>query len=66
MTVVNGENKMKIICASEVTLEHQLVMAGRTIGLEQIVYSKRIGFYSPVTISGYLLVNNISTSVYID
>jgi hypothetical protein len=63
---VNGENKMKIICASEVTLEHQLVMAGRTIGLEQIVYSKRIGFYSPVTISGYLLVNNISTSVYID
>jgi len=64
--VANGEKKMKIICASEVTLEHQLVMAGRTIGLEQIVYSKRIGFYSPVTISGYLLVNNMSTPVYIN
>ncbi|CAF3763647.1 unnamed protein product [Rotaria sp. Silwood1] len=66
VTVVNGENKIKIIRASEVTLKHQLIMAGRTIGLEKIVYSIRIGFYSPITLSGYLTVNNISTSVYVD
>ncbi len=64
--VANGEKKMKTVCASKVTLEDQLVMVGRTIGLKKIVYSKRIGFYSPVTISGYLLVNNLSTSNYID
>ncbi|CAF1332023.1 unnamed protein product [Rotaria sp. Silwood1] len=66
VTVVNGENKIKIIRASEVTLKHQLIMAGRTIGLEKIVYSIHIGFYSPITLSGYLTVNNISTSVYVD
>src|ERR1700722_1508011 len=63
VVVANDEKKMKIICASEVTLEHQLIMAGRTIGLEKIVYSERIGFYSPITLSGYLTVNNLSTSV---
>ncbi len=66
MIVANGKKKMKTICASKVTLEDQLVMVGRTIGLEKIVYSKRIGFYSPLTISGYLLVNNLSTSTYVD
>ncbi|CAF1278499.1 unnamed protein product [Rotaria sordida] len=66
VAIAKGENKIKIICASEVTLEHQLIMAGRTIGLEKIVYSIRIGFYSPITLSGYLTVNNLSTSVYVD
>jgi hypothetical protein len=65
VVVANGEKDMKTICASEVTLEHKLIMAGRTIGLEKIVYSTRIGFYSPITFSGYLLVNNLSTSVYV-
>ena len=27
---------MKTICAAEVTLEHQLIMPGRTIGLEKL------------------------------
>jgi len=62
----NNEKSMKTIRASRVTLEHQLIMVGRTIGLEKIVYSQRISFYSPITLSGYLLVNNLSTSVYVD
>ncbi len=64
VVVTKDEKKMKIITASRVTLEHQLIMVGRTIGLEKIVYSERIGFYLPFTFSGYLLVNNLSTSVY--
>ncbi|CAF0862856.1 unnamed protein product [Adineta steineri] len=64
--VDNNDKKMKTICASKVTLEHQLVIPGRTIGLKEIIYSQRIGFYSPITVSGYLLVNNLSTSVYVD
>lgn len=66
IAVTNNEKQMKIIRASKVTLEHQLIMLGRTIRLEKIVYSERIGFYSPITLSGYLFVNNISTSVYVD
>ena len=57
---------MKIIRASQVTLQHRLVIAGRTVGLEKITYTERIGFYSPITLSGYLTVNNVSTSVYVD
>ncbi|CAF0839268.1 unnamed protein product [Adineta steineri] len=57
-------NKMDTICASQVTLHHRLVMLGRTIAIEKIIYSKRIGFSSPVTLSGYLLVNNLSTSSF--
>ncbi len=64
VVVANGEKQMKILSASKVTLEHRLVMVNRTIGLEKIEYSKRIGFYSPLTLTGYLLVNNLSTSVY--
>ncbi|CAF3662595.1 unnamed protein product [Adineta steineri] len=61
-----NENKIKIICASDVTLEHQLIIFNRRIALEKIIYSRHIGFYSPITLSGYLTVNNISTSVYTD
>ncbi|CAF0930202.1 unnamed protein product [Adineta steineri] len=57
-------NKMDTICASQVTLQHRLVMLGRTIAIEKIIYSKRIGFSAPVTLSGYLLVNNLSTSSF--
>ncbi len=66
IVVHSNEQKMKIIPALKVTLKHQLIMAGRRIGLKQIVYSERIGFYSPITLSGYLAVNNLSTSVYVD
>ncbi|CAF1280307.1 unnamed protein product [Adineta ricciae] len=60
------DKQMKTISASRVTLNHRLVMINRTISLKQIEIVQRIGFYSPITISGYLLVNNLSTSVYSD
>lgn len=60
------DKKRKPICAAQVTLKHQLIMLGRTIGLAKILYSQRIDFSAPMTMTGYLLVNNISTSTYID
>ncbi len=64
IVIDKDENKMKP--ASQVTLEDQLVMLGRRIKLKKIIRAVRIGFYSPITLSGYLLVNNLSTSVYSD
>ena len=51
---------------STCAIQHRLVIAGRTVGLKKITYSERIGFYSPITLSGYLTVNNVSTSLYVD
>jgi hypothetical protein len=60
------ENKIIFLRASKVTMKHRLVMYGRTIKIENITINQRIGFYSPLTLSGYLFVNNISTSVFSD
>lgn len=60
----NDAKRMKIIRASSVTLKDKLIMINRSIDLKEILYSKHIGYYSPITLTGYLLVNNISTSVY--
>ncbi len=66
VVIDKDENKMKMKPASQVTLEDQLLMLGRRIKLKKIIRAVRIGFYSPITLSGYLLVNNLSTSVYSD
>jgi hypothetical protein len=66
VVVPNNEKQMKTIRASQVTLQHQLLMLDRTIDLKKIEYSERVGYYGPITLSGYLLVNNLSTSVYVD
>jgi hypothetical protein len=66
IVVDKDEKTMKFLRASKVTLEHQLVIVGRPIKLKKIVYSQRIGFYAPLTLTSYLLVNNISTSVHVD
>lgn len=66
LTLAKGEKKTRFIRASKVTLDHQLIMANRTIGIHKIVYSQHTGFYSPLTLTSYLLVNNISTSVFVD
>ncbi|CAF1127166.1 unnamed protein product [Rotaria magnacalcarata] len=66
VVVVAGETQPIFLRASKVTLKHRLVMFNRTIGLRNIMVSRRIGFYSPLTLTGYLLVNGISTSVYAD
>jgi len=62
----NNEKRMNIKPASSVTLADQLIMANRSISLQRIVISKRIGYHSTITLSGYLLVNNISTSAYVN
>ena len=59
-------NKTIFLPASQVTFEHHLVMPGRTIGLRNITRARFTGFYSPLTFTGYLLVNNLSTSVYVN
>lgn len=67
MVVIDSHDKqIKTIAASKVTLENQLLTVGQTVNITNIVYTQRIGYYAPITLSGYLLVNNISTSVYSD
>ena len=58
------ENRVKIIRTSRVTLEHRLIMFNRSMSIEKIVIGSRRGFFSPLTLSGYLMVNNISASVF--
>ncbi|CAF0895358.1 unnamed protein product [Adineta steineri] len=58
-------NKTIYMQASKVTKEYQLIMPNRTVKINKIIQSFRTGFYSPLTTSGNLLVNNISTSVYV-
>ncbi|CAF0740287.1 unnamed protein product [Adineta ricciae] len=58
-------NKITHLRASQVTHSHHLVLTNRTSKIVQITKTLRQGFYSPITISGSLLVNNISTSVYV-
>lgn len=60
------ENRIKFLRASKVTLKHRLIMFNRTIEIKTIKINQRTGFFSPLTLSGYLLVNNISTSVFSD
>lgn len=64
--IAKGEKKVHAIRASKVTLNYQLIMAGRVVDINNIIYSQRTGFYSPLTLSSTLFVNNISTSVYVD
>lgn len=60
------ENKRIFLRASKVTLKHHLILFDRTIKIENIRNNQRIGFNSPLTLSSYLFVNNISTSVFAD
>ncbi|CAF1027719.1 unnamed protein product [Adineta ricciae] len=62
----NDTGSTETICAEDVNLAHHLVLLGRTVPLASIQYSQLLGFYSPIRLSGYLTVNNFSTSVYSD
>jgi len=57
-------NKTIYICASKVTSEHHLVMPKHTVKINKKNNSFINGVYSPLTLTGNLLFNNISTSVY--
>ena len=50
--------------ASKVTSKHRLIMHNRHAEIVKITKEIRVGFYSPLTMSSYLFVNNISTSVF--
>ncbi|CAF1277279.1 unnamed protein product, partial [Adineta steineri] len=60
------ENQIKTKRSSLVRQEDYLLMYNRKVKIENISINTRIGFYSPLTLTGYLLVNNISTSVFSD
>ncbi|CAF0901329.1 unnamed protein product [Adineta steineri] len=58
------ENKIKIKRASLVTMQDRLIMFGKTVEITNILITIGKGFYSPLTLSSYLMVNNVSTSVF--
>ena len=45
-------------------MRHQLIMSGRTAPIAKISTDARQGFFSPLTLTSYLMVNQISTSVF--
>jgi len=63
---VPEEDQIKYLAASKVTLKHRLIMFGQKVELESISMNLRNGYYSPLTLTSYLFVNNISTSVFAD
>lgn len=60
------EDRIDYLRASKVTLEHQLIMFNKKVKIENITQNIRYGYYAPLTLTSYLLVNNISTSVFTD
>lgn len=60
------QDQIQHLRASRVTLKHRLIMHGRKLELESITMNLRNGYYSPLTLSSYLYVNNISASVFSD
>lgn len=60
------EDRIDHIPASKVTLKHRLIMHGQKVEIESITMNLRDGYYSPLTLSSYLYVNNISASVFAD
>ena len=59
-------NRIKYLRASDVTLKHYLIMLNKKVPIKNISIDNRRGYYSPLTLSSYLYVNNISTSVFVD
>src|SRR5262245_46628784 len=64
LVYVPEKNQIEYLRASKVTLKHRLIMFGRKVEIESISMNFRTGYYSPLTLSSYLYVNNISTSVF--
>lgn len=60
------EERVRIVRSQDVKLRDQLIMQGRKIGLRNITTHYERGFYSPLTLSSYLMVNDILTHVFSD
>ena len=60
------KDQVKHLRASSVTMNHRLIMYGRKVEIESITMNALNGYYSPLTLSSCLYVNNFSTSVFAD
>ena len=60
------DHRVKVIRASFVKPEHYLLMNNETVAIRTISTQTGVGFYAPLTLSGYLTVNGISTAVFSD
>jgi len=60
------EKRLKVIRSSDVTIHDQLIIRGRKIALKNITTHSAQGFYSPLTMTSYLMVNDILTHVFSD
>ena len=60
------EKRVKIVRSQDITMQDQLIMQGRKIELRNITTHTQQGFYSPLTLSSYLMVNDILTHVFSD
>ena len=65
-TISDDEKTIHTKPAAAITLKHRLIKFSRSVQLAKITYSQKVGYYSPITISGSLTVSNLSTSVYVD
>ena len=67
LPVYDPEDKqIKFLRAAKVTTKHRLFMLDQMMEIRNITYNQRFGFFSPLTLSGYLMVNNISASCFSD
>lgn len=57
---------METIRASQVELRDRLIRRNELIALANITVEEHRGFYSPLTFSSHLLVNDLHTSVFSD
>ena len=59
------EKQFTTIRAFDVTFSHLLVVYNRTVKITNISRNFHVGYYAPLTYTGYLLVGNISASAYV-
>ncbi|CAF4263302.1 unnamed protein product, partial [Adineta steineri] len=57
-------NKVTMKRADSVTMQDRLIMFGKTVEISNISLTISQGFYAPLTLTGYLMVNNVSTSIF--
>ncbi|CAF1368176.1 unnamed protein product [Adineta steineri] len=57
-------NEIAMKRADSVTMQDRLIMFGKTVEISNISITVSQGFYAPLTLTGYLMVNNVSTSVF--
>ena len=61
-----NESRIQMIRSADVAAGDQLLMYEKAVAVKKILISFRPGFYSPLTLSGHLMVNNVSTSIFSD